>query len=185
MQVLRLNSTESTNTYLKALSKDRALVSYAVVSKTQTAGRGSGDRSFFSTEGGLYLSYLFSPGTPPAETCTITKWAAVAVRDAIACLFPELTVQIKPVNDLLINGRKACGILTEYTGGNVIIGVGVNANILSFPEGLNATSLLIESGRKADLPLLEKKVLEELERIREFWPDAKEIYVSEYERHCI
>lgn len=184
MQVLRLNTTESTNNYLKALSKDRALNNFAVISDEQTNGKGCGGKTFFSPKGGLYLSYTFRPDTSPEETVDITKWAAVAIWDALKEVFPLLLLRIKPVNDILLNGKKICGILTEYTGENLIIGVGINVNTEDFPDGIEATSFLLETGKATELRVIEKPILDKLELLYNNWPGSKDYYLSQYERHC-
>lgn len=125
-----LETCPSTNTYLK----DRAQglpQGYTVLAKTQSAGRGRMGRGFYSPEGtGLYMSVLLRPELAVRDLPLITPAAAVAVR----CAILELTgaqAQIKWVNDVLLRGRKVCGILTEtcFRGGAAgfaVLGVGVN-----------------------------------------------------------
>lgn len=127
-----LSTVDSTNTYLK----ERAATlpdGYAVVADCQTAGRGRRGRSFLSPSGtGVYISLLLHPSLPLERINMITVGAAVALSEAIAET-AGFTPDIKWVNDILKNGKKLCGILTEAsveaeTGqlSYAIVGVGVN-----------------------------------------------------------
>ena len=108
-----------------------------VTARRQTAGRGRRGRSFSSPgSGSLYASFILEPPVNPAEQ-RITALAAVAVCKAI-----ENTTIYKPaikwINDILVDGKKVCGILAEAIPGAVILGIGVNINLCDadFPEEL-------------------------------------------------
>lgn len=130
-------SVESTNLTIKQLSAADAPHGTLVTALTQTAGRGRLGRSFHSPSGcGVYLSILLRPHTsdenPPFNPVLITSAAAVAVARAILQVSGR-DVQIKWVNDLYLDGKKICGILTEgitnfETGSieSIVIGIGVN-----------------------------------------------------------
>ena len=133
-----LSTGDSTNNYLKA--RAAALPDgYAAVADCQTAGRGRRGRSFLSPSGsGIYMSILLHPTLPAARINMITVGAAVALCEAIAET-AGFTPDIKWVNDVLMHGKKLCGILTEAaveaeTGelSYAIVGVGVNVRT---PEG--------------------------------------------------
>lgn len=123
----------STNTALKELAAAGEPAGLALVAAEQTAGRGRMGRSFYSPAGsGLYLSLLLRPGISAAESGRLTACAAVAVAEALEDLSGKAT-QIKWVNDVLIGGKKVCGILTEAAldceSGQLqyaIIGIGIN-----------------------------------------------------------
>ena len=185
MKLIRLNSADSTNNRLKELAKQGVEAPCVIIAAEQSAGRGSHERLFSSPAGGLYLSFLMRPDTSPEETAPVTKCAAVAVRRAILSVCPELDIKIKPVNDLLISGKKLCGILTELTGNNLVIGVGINVNRTEFPHDLNATSLQIETGILQDLKLLESSVIDELLKLEQMWPHGCSEYFDEYIREGI
>ncbi|MDO5784484.1 MAG: biotin--[acetyl-CoA-carboxylase] ligase [Eubacteriales bacterium] len=130
-----LSTVDSTNTYLK----ERAATlpdGYAVVADCQTAGRGRRGRSFLSPSGtGVYISLLLHPSLPLERINMITVGAAVALSEAIAET-AGFTPDIKWVNDILKNGKKLCGILTEAsveaeTGqlSYAIVGVGINVRM--------------------------------------------------------
>ena len=129
----------STNTVLKQMAQQEAPAPLALVAAAQTAGRGRMGRSFYSpADTGLYLSLLLRPDLPVMEATALTACAAVSVAEALESL-ADLKIGIKWVNDLFLDGRKICGILTEAglegeTGrmSYVVIGIGIN---LRTPEG--------------------------------------------------
>lgn len=130
-----LDSALSTNTSLRELAEQGAPEGTVIAARRQSGGRGRMGRSFISPDGGLYLSLLLRP-TEGYDILSLTPAAAVAVCEAIASLTPE-PASIKWVNDVLMRGRKVCGILTEgaVTGGRldfVVVGAGIN---LYEPEG--------------------------------------------------
>jgi BirA family biotin operon repressor/biotin-[acetyl-CoA-carboxylase] ligase len=143
---LRVYKTiSSTNTVLKGLAAEGAPEGLVLLSEEQTAGRGRMGRSFYSPPAsGLYLSILLRPNMPAAAATRLTACAAVAVAETIEELSNRGT-QIKWVNDIFMDGRKVCGILTEASldceSGMmhyVIIGIGVNTHVPAgdFPEAL-------------------------------------------------
>lgn len=113
-----------------------------VTAEEQGGGRGKPGSSWFSPPGGLFFSVILKPRKNPSDLSSITQLTAKAV----AAVLPVKT-QLKLPNDLLVNGKKICGILTEKTGEALIIGIGLNVNIDSFPPELNATSLKLETGK--------------------------------------
>ena len=120
----------STNDFLKNLKASEGRV---IVAQEQTGGKGRLGRSFYSPEGtGIYFSLLLTPTIPIDEATAVTAAAAVAVAEAMEKLAGK-EVQIKWVNDIYINGKKVCGILTEGVFdmenrrlGQVILGIGIN-----------------------------------------------------------
>ena len=129
-------SISSTNTVLKSMATEGAPEGLALIAGEQTAGRGRMGRSFYSPAGsGLYMSLLLRPTLPAAEAVRITACAAVAVCEAIEEI-SGLETQIKWVNDVLIGGKKVCGILTEAaldceSGllSYAVVGVGINTAV--------------------------------------------------------
>lgn len=128
-----LDSTDSTNKYLKEKAVSRAVEGEAVIADTQTGGRGRFARKFHSPRGcGIYMSILLKPQIPASEAVLITSAAAVAVAEACEALCGK-KAQIKWVNDVYIDYKKVCGILTE---GSIkpdgcfdwaVLGIGINA----------------------------------------------------------
>ena len=132
-------SIGSTNTALKSMAAEGAPEGLALIAGAQSQGRGRLGRSFYSPAGsGLYLSLLLRPDCDPGKATQLTACAAVAVAEALEELSGK-SVGIKWVNDLLMDGRKVCGILSEAsldcesgTVNYVIVGVGINVRR---PEG--------------------------------------------------
>lgn len=150
----------STNTVLRELAEQGAPEGTAVVSGTQTGGKGRLGRSFFSPpDTGLYLSILLRPHMAAFEAVRMTAAAAVAVAGAVEELSGR-KAGIKWVNDIYIDGLKICGILTEASfslenGGldYAVVGIGVNAYEPEggFPEELRNIAGAVFRERKAEL----------------------------------
>ena len=172
--IIFLREVGSTNDLAKELAGYGAVEGTVVVAETQTAGRGRLDRGWVSPKGGLWFSVVLRPELKPAEAVGLVFVAGLAVAEVLRKLY-GLKVETKWPNDVLVKGRKVCGILTEMntTGEKVnyvIVGVGVNANFdvkKAFPEDLKtvATSLENELGRKVRLEELFRALLEKLENI--------------------
>ena len=144
-QIIVLKTTDSTNTQAKKLSLDRAAHGTILLAEEQTAGRGRSGKSFFSPSGaGLYMSIILRPDCNISDPQMITVATAVAVCRAIEKL-TEKHPQIKWVNDIFIDGKKVCGILseavTDFESGSIesiIVGVGVDCTVTEemLPEEL-------------------------------------------------
>ena len=149
LRVEVLPSVSSTNTVLKARAEQGEAAGSVLIALEQTAGRGRMGRGFFSPEGsGLYMSVLYRPSSPVSDAVRITACAAVAVAGTIEELSGR-PAQIKWVNDVLVDGKKVCGILTEAAldceSGvfrYLIVGVGVNtaAPDGDYPEALRGVA---------------------------------------------
>jgi BirA family transcriptional regulator, biotin operon repressor / biotin---[acetyl-CoA-carboxylase] ligase len=147
-----------------------------VVAEEQTAGRGRLDRSWFSPKHtGIWMSVILRPEIPPAKAPQLTLLTAVAIVQAIQNV-TGLVPEIKWPNDILLNGKKTVGILTEMQAeadriNAVIVGIGVNVNHEKehFPEELRqtATSLSIEKGEKINRSELIQEILLKLENLYE------------------
>ncbi len=139
----KYDSVTSTNDLAKERAKSGAPAGLVLVADRQTAGRGRMGRSFYSEDGGLYMSILLRPEGDAADALSITTRAAVAVAKAIET-HTGCAAAIKWVNDIYQNERKVCGILTEgqiKPDGDMeyaICGIGVNLREPSggFPEEL-------------------------------------------------
>lgn len=166
----------STNDWAKELAVLGARDGTVAIAETQTAGRGRLGRSWISPSGGLWFSVILRPMFKPAETVKLVFVASLAVAEVLHELY-GLKTETKWPNDVLVNGRKISGILTEMntTGETVnyaILGIGVNANFdveEVFPEELRAvsTSLKAEIGKEVSLEELFRSLLERLEDIYE------------------
>lgn len=144
-----------------------------LMAHTQTCGRGRLGRSFYSPKGsGLYLSWVFKPHTTPQNIPHITPAAALATAKAMEA-WAGVCPRIKWVNDLYLDGKKACGILTEVANtpsgeAYVIVGIGVNVTTAAFPEGLRHPAGCILSPEAVahesyDLSLLTASIIQAFE----------------------
>jgi BirA family biotin operon repressor/biotin-[acetyl-CoA-carboxylase] ligase len=144
----------STNDLIKELAAKNAPEGTLVVAEGQTQGRGRLGRAWESPPGvGLYVSLLLRPPLPPTEMPPLTLTAAVAVVRALRRV-TGLAPGIKWPNDLLLNGKKLGGILTEMETESdriryLVVGLGLNVNNLDLPPELKttATSLALAAGR--------------------------------------
>ena len=171
------HEVSSTNTVAKFLSKTGDENGSVVISEKQTGGRGRSGKTWESPLGGVWLSIILTPDVDYSKIPLITLATGVAVAKTLERIGIE-NPEIKWPNDIMINGKKVCGILTEaVTNSNkietVIIGVGIDANLTieDFPEELQSetTTLENELGRKGDENLLIKLFLEEFEKISELF----------------
>ncbi len=145
---------DSTNTKAKKIAEEGAGEGTLVVSESQTSGRGRRGRTWFSPPGqGIYSSLILRPEITPSQAPKITLLTAVVMAETLLSL-TGLKINIKWPNDILVNRGKLAGILTEISADMhaidyVVVGMGLNVNTMSFPEGLAniATSILIETGR--------------------------------------
>lgn len=133
INILHYPSLASTNTTLKEKALEGANAGTIIIADTQTEGRGRFCRKFYSPENGIYMSILLRPDSVGFDSTLITTAAAVAVAKAAEKLSGKET-KIKWVNDVLIDGKKICGILTEGAFDPesrkpqyIIVGIGINA----------------------------------------------------------
>ena len=127
------DTVDSTNNLLKEIAKDKGTEGTVIIADSQTGGRGRYDRKFYSPKGtGIYMSILLKPSLKAHDSVLITAAASVAVNEAVEKCCGKQT-GIKWVNDLFLNGKKVCGILTEgslsiETGGFnwAVLGIGIN-----------------------------------------------------------
>ncbi len=155
--IIHLKETDSTNTRAKDLASHGAPEGTVVIAEKQTKGRGRRGRSWFSPlSDGIYASLILRPAISPVVASKITLMAAVAVAESLLSL-TQLDVRIKWPNDILINGKKIAGILTEISTemdrvDYIVIGLGLNVNT-SFKNTSRevrerATSILAETGKR-------------------------------------
>jgi len=176
--ILFSREVDSTNKWAKELATYGADEGTVAIAETQTKGRGRLDREWISPTGGLWFSLILRPNLSPTEAVKLTLVAGLAVAKVLREMF-DLKTETKWPNDVLVNGRKICGVLTEMnTRGEtvdfVVVGVGVNVNFdveNVFPEQLKkvATSLEKEVGRKVKLENLFRALLERLENLYELF----------------
>ncbi|AKS38651.1 biotin--acetyl-CoA-carboxylase ligase [Anoxybacillus gonensis] len=167
-------SVPSTQQLAHQLAHEGAEEGTIVIAEEQTAGRGRLNRSWHSPKGtGIWMSIILRPSVPPQQAPQLTLLVAVAVAQAIQEV-TNIVPDIKWPNDVLINGKKVVGILTELQADPdqvraVIVGIGMNVNQTQFPSDIAsiATSLAIETGRTFHRPKIVQTLLQKLEQLYE------------------
>lgn len=158
-EVVYLDTVDSTNNYARKMADEGCVDGFTVIAGQQTAGKGRLGRSWASPNGsGIYVSIVLRPPLAPSETQIFTLAAAAALVNAIRET-TGLKAGIKWPNDVVIDGRKLCGILTEMNSeadrvNYIILGIGINYSqeAEDFPEELRnrAISLKIAAAERID-----------------------------------
>lgn len=169
---------DSTNTYAVKLAHEGAPEGTTVIADEQTGGKGRLGRTWVSPPGvNLYISLILRPAVSTGAAPQINLLAAVAVAEAIVQIC-GLTPAIKWPNDVLVAGKKVCGILAEMqteAGAlrSLVLGIGVNVNapLTAFPPELHdkASSLLLVGGRVVDRAAFTAALLTHLEKLYILW----------------
>lgn len=170
----------STNARARKLGESGGIHGLLVTAEHQTAGRGRFGRSWVDTSGAnIAMSLLLRPEIKPAAASVLTLMSALSVRDAIA-EETGIDTRIKWPNDIVAEGRKVCGILTEMSSDMdgiryVVVGIGINVNNRSFPGELerSAVSLYQLSGREFYRGSLAASVMKWIEYYYEIFMETK------------
>jgi BirA family biotin operon repressor/biotin-[acetyl-CoA-carboxylase] ligase len=177
-RILFTHEVDSTNEWAKELAKLDTEEGTVAIAETQTAGHGRLGRDWFSPKGGLWFSVVLRPKLRASETVGLVFAAGLAAAEALHEKY-DLPAETMWPNDVLVHGRKICGILCEMntTGETVnfgIVGVGINVNfdvrkVLPRPLQDVATSVQNELGKKVPLEELLRLMLEKLEIIYDLY----------------
>jgi BirA family biotin operon repressor/biotin-[acetyl-CoA-carboxylase] ligase len=160
----------STNTAAMAAAADGAPEGTVFLAEEQTAGRGRGANAWQSPRStGIYCSSILRPAMPPSDVLALSLAAGLAVHAAIQQVDARALPDLKWPNDVLIEGKKICGILTEMNAEAtrvryLVVGIGINVNQASFPEDLPATSLRLVTGSEWSRVELGAALLKSLDR---------------------
>ena len=189
----------STNDVVKIEAENKKPEGYVFIANKQNAGKGRLGRKFYSpSNSGIYMSVLFRPQLEANKTILFTPMAALAVCKAIREIL-HYDVHIKWVNDILLDGKKVCGILTEgkINQSNsmmdyIVLGIGINVDEPKggFPDEISdiATSLVNSNDRKCiDKNLKNKLIAKILDWLYFYYMDKKlnEEYIrKEYTAFC-
>lgn len=154
-EVLYFDTIDSTNIKAQELAEKGYQSGTLVVADKQESGKGRRGRSWVSPSGtGIFMTLMIKPDINPNNASMLTLVAALAVAKAITSVTGEEAL-IKWPNDIVINGKKVCGILTEMNAqfdyiNHIVVGIGINVHNESFPEEISqmASSLMIEAGGK-------------------------------------
>jgi BirA family biotin operon repressor/biotin-[acetyl-CoA-carboxylase] ligase len=144
----------STNTLAMEQAAAGAPEGSIYLAEQQTAGRGRGSNQWHSEEStGIYCSLVVRPALPPSDVLILTLATGLAVQAAIQEIDSRIQPDLKWPNDVLLNGKKVCGILTEMSSEAthvryIVVGIGLNVNHVGFPEELQpiAISLRMATG---------------------------------------
>ena len=195
-ELVCLDVIDSTNTECKRRAMSGAPDGLVVIADEQTGGRGRLGRSFQSPKGcGLYLSAMFRPQLPPETVTDFTAWVAVAVCDGIETVC-GIRPRIKWTNDIVLNGKKLVGILTEMGLESetnslqyLVTGIGVNVNHKpeDFGEDIRdmATSLAQEIGHPVRRAELAAAIIKALDVMYAGFPENKQEYLDKYRADCM
>ena len=153
--IIRLNTVDSTNRYAKRLALEGAGHKTLVMADEQTQGRGRRGRGWISPAGeGIFMSLILRPDLPPERIPMLSLHTALAVCMAVSRV-TGLEAKIKWPNDIVLGGRKVCGMLLEMDADahqvrSVVAGIGINVHQTQFPEEIaqTASSLDLLCGRR-------------------------------------
>lgn len=190
-----LEKTDSTNNEAKRLAEAGAAHGTLVVAEFQEAGKGRRGRNWSSQSGtGIWMTILLKPKFLPSQAAMLTLVAAMAVADGIQNV-TGLNAGIKWPNDIVLAGKKVCGILTEMSAeqpdyiNHVVVGIGINANVREFPEELRekATSLYLEQGKSVSRAAVIAAVWKNFERYYDRFLKTEDLSLlrEEYETRLI
>ena len=193
-KIIIMDSVDSTNSEVKRRAEEGAQQGLLVISEEQTAGRGRRGRYWESQKGqGIFMTLLLKPAIEPGNASMLTLVMGMAVRDAIQRI-TGLDAAIKWPNDIICDGKKVCGILTEMSAqidyiNYIVIGVGINVNNQEFPEEVRqvATSIYQQTGQAVKRGELAAETMNCFEKYYEKYLVTQNLQnlMEEYNRHLI
>lgn len=177
-KVIFKREVTSTNDEILNQKQDDTLM----IALFQSKGKGHYGRKFFSPENGLYFSYLLNEEMTFQQSQFITPIMGIAVSYAIDEVF-GVNTSIKWVNDILLEKKKICGILTECKVDknvchDIVVGVGINVYQMDFPDDIKDTAGFIEE--KTDTDKREELVIKIMQNFLEFWSEDRDSLVEKY-----
>lgn len=190
-RVMVYGEVDSTNRIIKQMASNGADEGTLVIASRQTSGRGRLGRTFFSPEGGLYMSLLLRPAIKPDNALFITVAAAVAVAEAIEEISGK-TCMIKWVNDIYIDGKKVCGILTEGAFSAdvsrfeyAVLGLGINLVTPrhGFPSEISDRAAAVFGDTEIELEVKSRLAALIVDKFFDFYEEiSQRRFVEEYRR---
>lgn len=189
-EIYYFDTIDSTNTRAKQYAEEGHANGTLIVAGEQKAGKGRRGRSWSSPKGtGIFMTLMLKPDIAPNNASMLTLVAALSIAKAIEDV-AELEVGIKWPNDIVANGKKIVGILTEMSAqidyiNHVVIGVGINVHNEDFPEEIKetASSILLESGKRVNRAEIIEKFLEYFEKYYAVFLETEDMerLVKEYD----
>ena len=168
-KIIHFESIDSTNDYAKGIAREEE-EGTVIISEEQTRGKGRTGRVWHSVKGdGIWMSIILKPSIFPYEAPFITQIVAASIATALQSL--GVAAKIKWPNDIIINNKKVCGILTEMTGEiekleYIIVGIGINVNTVEFsPEIKNVATSIKKEGYDVSRADIVRSVLFEFEKL--------------------
>lgn len=193
-EILYFSEVDSTNTKAMQLAQEGYPGGTLVLAEQQKAGRGRRGREWESPRGdGIFMTLLLKPDIEPNNASMLTLVAALAVSAAITRQTGR-PAGIKWPNDIVMNGKKVCGILTEMSAqvdyvNHIVVGIGINVHNASFPEEIAhmATSLFLETKEHHSRAALIEAILEDFERYYAEFIKTQDLsgLVQEYNEHLV
>lgn len=180
--VIYYDETDSTNNRAKEGGNNKEPHGTLFVADMQMAGKGRRGRVWKSPSGSsIYMTILLYPDIPPVKAPQLTLIMAIAVAEGIREV-TGLETKIKWPNDIVVNGKKICGILTEMSTeidyiNHVVIGVGINVNQDTFPDDIKetASSLKMELGKRIKRSGLIAAVMKNFEKYYEIFQETEDL----------
>lgn len=190
LNIAIFDELDSTNSYLKKIGSSGEKETQLVIALSQTGGRGRMGRSFYSPNGtGIYFSLLLHPEISAEKSLFLTVMAAVSVAEAVM-KYNKKDVKIKWVNDIYIDGKKVCGILTEGAINSdkmldyAVVGIGINviAPENGFPEDIKNIATAVFPGNIEEY-IKEKIVADVVNRFFKMYYGHDNDYVKRYKEY--
>lgn len=192
-KILCFDTVDSTNNKLRLLAMEGAVEGTTVIADEQSGGKGRRGRAWSSPKGtGLWMSVLLKPDIAPQEASRITLVAGLSVCQGINNLL-GISSGIKWPNDIIIDGKKVCGILTEMSAQIdnvefVVVGIGINVSTADFPGELKevAVSLMQATGKKIKRSQVASAILTAFEEnYGKYTQEGFLAVKADYEKSCI
>lgn len=190
LNITIFDELDSTNNYLKKIGSNGEKENGLVIALSQTGGRGRMGRSFYSPNGsGIYFSLLLHPKFSAEKSLFLTVMAAVSVAETVM-KYNKNDVKIKWVNDIYIDGKKVCGILTEGAINSnkmldyVVVGIGINliAPENGFPDEIKDTATAVFPGKTQD-NIKEKIVADVVNKFFDMYNGIDTDFIKRYKEY--
>lgn len=190
LNIMIFDEIDSTNNYAKTLASNGQKEAQLIIAEGQTNGRGRMGRSFYSSNtSGLYFSLLLFPEISAEKSLLLTVMMSVAVAETVM-KYNRKDVKIKWVNDVYIDGKKVCGILTEGKINNdlkldyAVVGVGINVQTPEngFPDDIKDIATAIFPGNTED-NIKEKIIADVVNRFFKMYNGNDKEYISRYKKY--
>lgn len=192
-EIYYYDQVESTNDTAKELARKGEQEGTVVIADRQLSGKGRLGKGWDSPSGtGIWMSIILRPDMLPAFASQLTLLAGLGMCEAISKV-TGLEAKIKWPNDIVVQGKKVCGILTEMSAEiervkYIVVGIGVNVNTKDFPDELaHATSLSLQGGRNFVRRVIVKEFIQLFETDYLCYKQEKNLvlFLERYRRQCI